>query len=511
MPKAHSGDLFHLIRSMTKSEKRHFKLLHSPATQEDTPMYIQLFDALDSMKKYSTDKLDKKLPDLSDRQIINLKRHLLNAILKSLRQLEINKRNDIYISEHIDYARILYDKGLYLQSLRILERLLPLAIESEEPLLQLEIMEFEKYIEARHITRSRRVKDKMESLIARSETMARELNTTVALSNLSLDIHGYYIQNGFVRDNKTHQKVTDYFLKKIHALPTTDLTLSDQIYMAQSFMWYHYITLNLPGVYKYALRWTLIFEKHPRMITKDPTVYMRGLHYLLLACFYAGQKERYLRHFEKFRKYVKKSEPDFPLTSRMLAFVYFTNAKLNRHIMNGDYRKALKMETEILDGIETFSNLLDTHRALIYYYKLAWLHFGVGQHDQALEYLNLIIHRKTRYLRRELQVYAQLLHLAIHLELGHLTLAKYLLRSVKRTLKNSSLKSQTLEKVLAMMGHWTINPVDVNKNAGVLNQAIRSLDIYSYDWRSLTYFDFLDWTDALSKKKTIAEVVSQRS
>ena len=168
------------------------------------------------------------------------------------------------------------------------------------------------------------------------------------------------------------------------------------------------------------------------------------------------------------------------------------------------------MENEILDGIKTFETLLDTHRALILYYKLAWLNFGVGNYNEALEYLNLIIHRKTRYLRRELQVYAQLLHLAIHLHLGHLTLAKYLLRSVKRTLKNSSLKSQTLEKVIALMGHWTITPDDIGRLAKALNQDIRSLDNYSYDWRSLTYFDFLDWTEALVKKRTIAEIVKDR-
>ena len=55
-------------------------------------------------------------------QLANLKTHLYKQILASLRLLKSTDSIDLQLNEQFDYAHILYKKGLFLQSLRILDR-----------------------------------------------------------------------------------------------------------------------------------------------------------------------------------------------------------------------------------------------------------------------------------------------------------------------------------------------------------------------------------------------------
>ncbi len=52
-----------------------------------------------------------------------MKAHLYKQILSSLRLIRSENNIDIQLHEQLDYAGILYNKGLYLQSLKVLDRI----------------------------------------------------------------------------------------------------------------------------------------------------------------------------------------------------------------------------------------------------------------------------------------------------------------------------------------------------------------------------------------------------
>ena len=80
--------LFNLIRSLEKSEKRHFKLYIKRSSSNENLKIIQLFDALDKMKDYDENILLKKLSPVTKPQLANLKAHLYKQLLASLRLLK---------------------------------------------------------------------------------------------------------------------------------------------------------------------------------------------------------------------------------------------------------------------------------------------------------------------------------------------------------------------------------------------------------------------------------------
>lgn len=80
-----------------------------------------LFDVLDKLPEYNEDKILQKGSDISKAQLSNLKAHLYKQVLMSLRMHASNQDLDIYLREQIDYAKLLYNKGLYNQSLKMLD------------------------------------------------------------------------------------------------------------------------------------------------------------------------------------------------------------------------------------------------------------------------------------------------------------------------------------------------------------------------------------------------------
>ncbi|MEI9959152.1 MAG: hypothetical protein WDM90_23205 [Ferruginibacter sp.] len=146
--------LFQLIKSLEKAEKRHFKLYIKRSSSREDLKIIQLFDAIDKGKDYDEKIILKKLPGIEKPQYANLKAHLYKELLASLRLLKSTDSIDLQLHEQLDYARILYNKGLYLQSLKILERAKDLAKNYHQESFLIQVISLEKKIETLHITRS---------------------------------------------------------------------------------------------------------------------------------------------------------------------------------------------------------------------------------------------------------------------------------------------------------------------------------------------------------------------
>src|SRR6186997_2370375 len=190
MPNRSADTLFQLIRSLEKSEKRNFKLFVKRNTSGGDLKFIQLFDALDGMKEYDEAALLKKNKSIRKQQLSNIKAHLYKQILASLRIIRDENNIDIQLHEQLDHARILYNKGLYLQSLKLLDKAKENARHNNQYSFLVQILFLEKKIESLHITRS--LKDRARQLSVESIDVVDHIGLITKLSNLSLELYGWY-------------------------------------------------------------------------------------------------------------------------------------------------------------------------------------------------------------------------------------------------------------------------------------------------------------------------------
>ena len=163
-------NLFVLIKSLTKSEKRQFKLYVGRMESNEDSKFLKLFNQLDKMNIYKEDIIiEKKI--VSKVQLSNLKAHLYKQILISLRLNPQHKNVKLHIRSQIDFATILYQKGLYKQSLKILDKAKSFALKYDENTSAYEIVEFEKLIESLYVTRS--LSNRTNELVSQTNHLKR--------------------------------------------------------------------------------------------------------------------------------------------------------------------------------------------------------------------------------------------------------------------------------------------------------------------------------------------------
>ena len=201
--------LFQLVKSLEKSEKRNFKLFVKRNSSAEDLKTIQLFDALDKMNDYDEKQLLKKTRSLKKQQLSNIKAQLYKQLLASLRIIRDENNIDIQLHEQMDHARILFNKGLYLQTLKILDRLKDAARAYNQLTYLQQALFFEKKIEALYITRS--MLNRADQLSAESDLVNNQLFAVNKLSNLSLQLYSWYIQHGHARNEKRYKGSAGFF------------------------------------------------------------------------------------------------------------------------------------------------------------------------------------------------------------------------------------------------------------------------------------------------------------
>ena len=134
MTKEQKDNLFVLVKSLSKSEKRQFKLYVGRLGVNEDSKFLLLFNLLDKMNEYDEQVILKK-GIVKKQQLSNLKAHLYKQILISLRLNPLHQNIRVQIREQLDFATILYHKGLYKQSLKILDKAKSLALNYEEKII----------------------------------------------------------------------------------------------------------------------------------------------------------------------------------------------------------------------------------------------------------------------------------------------------------------------------------------------------------------------------------------
>src|SRR5882757_1551126 len=267
MPNRSTDALFLLIKSLEKSEKRNFKLYVQRNSGSEELKIIQLFDVLDKMDDYDEAQLLLKAKSITKQQLSNSKALLYRQILASLRLLGSVDNIDIQLHEQLDHARILYNKGLYLQSLKMLDRIKENAKEHNQTTFLLQVLFFEKKIEALHITRS--MQDRADRLTSEVDNVNEHLQLVSRLSNLSLQLYSWYIRNGVARNEKDEKAVQEFFETHLPSDLSGCTGFYEKLYQYQSFCWYAFIRQDFLLYYRYTQKWVDLFEKEPFMLVVE--------------------------------------------------------------------------------------------------------------------------------------------------------------------------------------------------------------------------------------------------
>ena len=277
---------------MKRQKKDILSFISTVVPAKEDLKIVRLFDALDKLEDYDEKSLLKKLPGTEKRQLYNLKTHLYKQIMASLRLLKSTDSIDLQLNEQFDYAHILYKKGLFFQSLKILDRAKEMAKTHQKFNFLAQVIALEKRIENLHITRS--MQSRAELLAAEANEVSHHIDVVARLSNLALIILSWFTSHGHARNEKDETGC-----KKVHEGQSAGqcmgtnrvfmnsytctsafagMLLSDRIFCS-------IIVMHKNG--------SIFSREQPLMIRVETSHYIKGLHNLLNAHFD-------LRNFKQF-------------------------------------------------------------------------------------------------------------------------------------------------------------------------------------------------------------------
>ncbi len=501
-----SDTLFQLVHSLEKAEKRHFKLYIKRSSSKEDLKIIRLFDALDKLTDYDEKLLLKTLSDITRPQLSNLKTHLYKQLLASLRLLKTNENIDLKLSEHLDNARLLYNKGLKIQSLHILEKAKELAKANQKMNFLVQVISLEKKIETLHITRS--TLEKTQLIAEEALDISGHIDRVTRLSNLALLLYRWYVKNGHARNVEDEKDIREFFKNSLPGDADAIHGFYEKLYLYQSYCWYGFIRQDFFMYYRYSQKWIDLFAEDSIMIAVETGHYIKGMHNLLNAHFDLRNFKKFkitLQQFEEFSKTAVANQHD---NFRTHTSIYINSAKINQFLMQGDFREGLAIIPAIENKLKEYSLFVDSHRIVVFNYKFASLYFGAGEYNTAIDYLHKIINDNQPGLRNDLQCYARLMHLLCHYEIGNEEILDSLIKSVYRFM--AKMKNLTIveEAIFSFLRHsFKVKTKLLKPELEDFLKKIKHLEKNRFETRSFAYLDVISWAESKVYERPMEEII----
>jgi hypothetical protein len=502
-------NLFILISSLSKSEKRHFKLYVNRLGDNEDAKFLQLFTLLDKMPFYNEETILKS-NIVTKQQLSNLKAHLYKQILISLRMNPVNQNIRIQIREQLDFATILYQKGLYKQSLKILEKTKIIALEHEEKNIAFEIVELEKVIESQYITRS--ITNRADELTQEAKELSQQNVIASKLSNLSLQLYSIMLKSGYAKSDIEMQEITNFFNKEMPDYEFIELGFREKLWLYKTHLWYSFLIQDFLSCYKYSSKWVNLFYEYPQMIFLNPVWYIKGNSYLL-ECLYLIKHKSYMKEVLDRLNQTIASE-SFPKNDNLgsLYFLCYYNSKFNLHFLEGDFDGGLYLIDEVLKKIQKNEDRIDEHHIMVFYYKIACLYFGSGNNKKCIEFLTKIIDNKNLSMREDLLCFARILNVIAHYDAGlDSNLEVQLKNTYAFLIKMNELHEVQREIIKFVKNLETIYPSELKSEFQKLHDRLLIFENHPYEKRAFLYLDIISWLESKIENKPVALIIQAKA
>jgi len=479
---AKSHDLFLLIKSLSKAEKRYVKLFAN--LQGGEKGYLRLFDAIDLQKEYNEQALRQQFEgEAFLRQFHVPKQYVYRLILKALRNYSPKLNPDFEIQNYLQQAEILFQKGIFHACQKEVTKASRLASKYEKAPVMLEIISFQRKLD--------RVTLPYQEA---NEKSRQELMEEEVWLQKHTDLHHYWhrVLSLFSDPTQLGTRVQalnedPLFQSKAHATTLQAKVLYYHLKYAYAIM--HEQDVE-KGVEQLQALLDLL-ESQPHRIAENPSPYFTAINNMVASLLRQGKLEPIPPLLVK----IKEKQKTLPKAFRELQSAKALIKSLNTELEY--YRDARKFEEEKtrIDELEQLifhkKSQLTADQKLMFYYQFAYLYFMGNELKKALGWINFILNEKFGETREDIQSYARLMNLAIHFELKNIVFLRYAIAATRRFLLKKR-QLHTFEELLLRFFSKisTAPPINYPEMICQLEEDLKNENVNK---GVLDYFDFFEW------------------
>lgn len=502
-----SNELFDLIKSLTKSEKRFFKLQSS--LQSGDKNYVRLFDLIDKMEEYDEELVKKTFKgEKFIKHLPSEKNHLYKLILKALRSYYGETSVSSMLKQEIKNIEILYNKALIDECSKFLERAKKLAAKNEKFYYLFELIYWEKTLLEESFEDGKFID--LNKLIEEERDVLEKLSNLAAYHVLYSKINYVFRSGGYSRTEENirivEEIVNDPLIKgKNTALSKRAATIC---YYTQAFC--NLAKGDSATALEKFMRVKTILDEAPTLKADLTKRYIRTLSNIIVCL-------TDLKRFEEARETIemmKKLAGEEGFSSPDIQTAIFKDAGLSQlqiHHFTGQFTRGLAEMEELTKNLSVYEGKLHKEHELAFFYQFAYIHFGAGNYSKSLSWLNKVLNDNETDLRQDLYSYARLFNLVLHYELGNYDLLEYTIKSTVRYLQKR-MRDFPVEKLIIEQFKKLIRAQSAADKRKVFQHFREQLDLLIQkpeDEVVLKYFDFKSWLESKISGESFEELVQQ--
>ncbi len=457
-----SDNIFVLIKSLTKNEKRYFKRFAGIHVKGNTNNYIKLFDAVDKQKdKYDERKLRQSLKgETFLSQLSREKNYLFNVILKSLRTYHTNISISVTIRNQLNNAEILYEKGQYDLSFNTLKEAKKLATL---------VGSFHDNLSATFIERGLAMQTKkidIKEVINRRKELVKGLETHLIQEEVFYLIVDYRSKFGQPKNKSQEKKLFNYInIKSLEYIKYDNLDYRNKQMYNLIYIALGHLLNDTKLNYKYSKKMLVLYEEYPKAKKLDELSYLNAYQNILLSCIQNGKYEEGLFYLKKTEK-IKLSNENTILKQKGICLLYGVNLYLRME----KYNEGVVFFESFKSNLENYLNALGKAQKVGLYQNISLLYFAVENYNKSLDWINDTLNGFEATDNVNSILITRILEIVLHYQLGNSFLLENKIPSLKRFIKKYDLENIVTTSIIEYYsainntGHRKSNSANEERN-----------------------------------------------
>ncbi|MBI3500230.1 MAG: hypothetical protein HY063_00390 [Bacteroidetes bacterium] len=506
MSKTSSPDLYELIQSLSKAEKRHFKVFSEKHVIGEGNKYVLLFDEIEAQNEYDEDALIKQFTHFP-----SLKKRLYDSIMRSLAVFYSEQSTDAWLYNNLRYIKILLDKALLGQAKKLITKTKEIAKQHENfPVLyalfmrELEIIRSESYVGVNEEQLNKVFDELYDSMEVYKN--AREYH------RLGMQFFIRVRKVGGARSQSDWKKYSDILKHPLLKNEKNAKSLEAKFNMHMLLCGYHFMRYDFAKANTANDRLINLIEENPHMKEERSSHYHIALQNQIICQYQMNDCEKALGTIEKYK--VKILTDDLPHHKKSNAF-YFSNAVelfcLNRM---GKFKEAVERIPLLEAELKKYDfKPLHKEYECLYLCGISKTYFGAGNYKEANKFLNRVLNETAGDLRSDIHCFMRIIGIIMHYEMGNQDLLEYMVKWAYRYLakRNKLYKFETIILEFIRKKIQKLNTRSETVSAfTALKKELEKLLPDPYENRPLIDFEFLEWLESKIENKPFAEIVSEK-
>lgn len=478
-----------LIRSMTRPEKRYFKLYVGRHMLNGQSHYSDLFDAISAMEQYDERALHVRFagaPFL--RRFTVIKHRLYDTILASLEAFHADSSVDERLRRSLHQVEILFQRGLNKDAERMLRNVRQMAGLHGKLGARLEVIEWERRLMER-ANYAGTDEAELTAWAQEARALRTEWDELDQLWDMKARSFMLLYRRGRARDERT--------VHELEALAEHPLLQASNVAASPraAFMRDHirgaiaFAMNDLATCEQCLLRNDALLEEHAVRFKDEPNLRLSVMSNLAFVRVRAGKHAEALEGLKQVKRLpLQMSEaPNADLEVKIFSMT--SNLELTILCRMGEFEKAAEKLAGIEDAMARYQASLSGIRMAGIRFQGAWACFGAGRMEEAAKWCNALLNERGAEEHEEIFALGRVLRVLIMLASGKEDLLRYEVRNLERFLKAHGRYHRFEQAVVQYVRARTAEPGAAAGRAAIL---LRTLETLGSDPLEAAPFDTMD-------------------